>query len=202
MTRINVTWINMPPIREMSAEGLDDLCWKCWEDWDSVIDPIIDLERISSVGLQAFEEEMYFVYMLLGKPVGLASISTRRGNHGTVMSGLVTHPGTKSGGGILVEHVVNWSERAGNEGCVELIPRRGWEDSFRLKGFVESPSVGMKLIPRESDKWVQLGQEWRLKQHSVRSPLDRYPWRRLIVEAQLGDRVPRQNFGFLNLHRN
>lgn len=116
---------------------------------------------------------------------------------------LVTHPGTYGGGSLLIEHVVNLSEKTGGGGRVVLGANPGWRDSFKAKGFADYSEFSqrkLKLNPSRSDKWVKVGDEWRLKKYEVRKTFAGSPedlllardllparnWPQLIVGREIG----------------
>jgi GNAT superfamily N-acetyltransferase len=198
------TWINEPPIIEMTEEevaSLASLCWDFWDSWDSGMDPE-SLTRASSFSWEEEGPGRYFAYMLGGKLIGAMTLAEQQQHSWIRITSLMTHPGSTGAGSILIEHAVNLSEKAGYEGRlgVMLSINRRWRANFEAKGFVTAldASVFMTLAPSHSDRWVKVGGSWRLKKHQVRSPLDKHTWRELTIEAQIGRRLPARDFRFLS----
>jgi hypothetical protein len=187
-----LAWINRPPIVETDLNGFVALyqqSWGAWCVWES------KNGSFARVWPSPVQGQRFFVYMLGGLAVG-AMVIDKVCDH-TRIDVLATHPGTRGCGSILIEHAVNLSEEAGFGGRVELNPGNRWRDSFLAKGFVGP--VAMKLDPGENpEKWVKVDNEWRLRKHRVRSPLDLHTWRDVTIEAQIGRRFPPRNFGFLS----
>jgi hypothetical protein len=190
----DITWVNKPPIVETNAEACQALFRHIYYTWETPGDPSVLYSRVKNCWSDDFEDEKSFAYMILGNPVGWVRSSKLKERRSIFILGLVTHPGSKSGGSILIEHVVNRSEKAGYEGRVELRPTNRWKQSFESKGFVEAASTGlMKLLPAESDQWVKLGEEWRLRkcQHekkfagSCEDLLNQTSWRRLTMVREI-----------------
>lgn len=186
------TWINRPPIVEADLNGFVALyqqSWDAWCVWES------KNGGFARVWPNPNQVQRYYAYMLGGMAVGAMVIE--EGCDHIRIDVLATHPATKGGGSILIEHAVNLSEEAGFGGRVELYPGGNWRNSFLAKGFV-GPAV-MKLDPGENpEQWVKVDNEWRLRKYRVRSPRDMYDWRDLTIAAQIGRRFPPRNFGFLS----
>lgn len=194
MFDFDIAWVNEPPIVEASAETCQALFRHIYYTWESPGDPSVLYSRVKNCWSDDFEDEMSFVYKILGNPAGWVRVSKLKERRSIFILGLVTHPGSQSGGSILIEHVVNRSERAGYEGRIELRPTDRWKQSFASKGFVEAASTGlMKLFPAESDRWVKLGGEWRLRKYqhgkkfagSNEDLLNQMSWRRLIMVREI-----------------
>jgi GNAT superfamily N-acetyltransferase len=196
------TWINEPPIVEVTEniEVIVDYVGRAWRLWGDDVD-LNDLNRVDP-HLARNVPVRSFVYMLAGRPVGLLQfqeVEDIRSSHCALrLSCLATHPGSKGGGSILIEYAVNLAEERGFQGRLHLAPEEAWQANLEAKGFSDEEFILHVLTPSESDKWVRVGDEWRLKKHRARSPLDMHTWRELTVGPQLGGRIPRRNFGFLS----
>lgn len=184
-----ITWINEPPILRIEDDGeFEALCSQfmretmAWrepkptdeqgETWNARINRGIGIagsagEYISMRG--GDDDKEAFAYMLLGAPVGLMVTSKSNIDRLIQVKFLTTHPGSESGGGILIEHAVNLSEKAGYRGCLKLEANKASIMTYKALGFVETGGGNMRLAPVESDKWVQVGQMWRLKEYTERS---------------------------------
>lgn len=205
-------WVNEPPVVEIVDPGeFRGLCtrfvseiatWKSLpattqtDVWNDKIDNRMAIANLAEGRSWENDRQRYFVYMLPGTPVGLMVTSEKQEQSLIKVKSLATHPGTRGVGGILVEHAVNLSEKAGYQGRLELSAYAAPEGG--AWGFVETEDFQVQLIPRESNKWAEVGQEWRLTKHRVRSPLDIHTWRHLTIETQIGGLIPRRHFGFLN----
>jgi hypothetical protein len=114
--------------------------------------------------------ERFFAYMLHGRPVGLMLISDRNAFR-LCIEYLVTHPGSVGGGGILIEHAVNLSEQAGYKGRVELESLTiASTAAYTALGFAKVAGSHMRALdPSEcQEKWVKVGEQWRLKKYRDR----------------------------------
>lgn len=198
------TWINEPPIIEISEEevaGLVDLCWDFWDSWDSGIDPE-SLTRASSFFWEEVGPERYFAYMLGGKLIGAMTLVEQQQHSWIRITSLMTHPGSTGAGSILVEHAVNLSRKAGYQGRlgVMLSTNPRWRANFEAKGFVTDLDAGffMTLDPSQSEKWVTVGGNWRLNKHHAMSRLVKHTWHELTIDTQIGRRLPERHFRFLS----
>jgi predicted Fe-S protein YdhL (DUF1289 family) len=204
-------WVNEPPIVEVvDPEEFRGFCTRfvseitTWKSpsatnqaaiWNDEIDTRMAIAIWAESKAGENDRQRYFAYMLPGIPAGLMVTSERRGQSLIKIKSLATHPGTQGAGGILVEHAVNLSEKAGYKGCLELNEYAAPEGE--AWGFGETEDFQIQLVPGESSKWVKVGQEWRLTKHRVRSPLDIHTWRDLTIGTQVGGIVRRRNFGFM-----
>lgn len=211
MPKIDIKWVNEPPIVEIKdLERFSGFCSRFisgttkWmvpletEDaaiWNDEVKHNITIATLASTWKKA--NSRYFVYIVLAKPVGLMVASERQTRGLIKINCLATHIGTENAGDILIEHAVNLSQKAGYNGRLEISQYAAPE--AKAWGFIESDSFRMELVARESSMWVEVNNEWRLERYQVRNPLDILTWREVTVEAQMGTIVvPRRNFGFLS----
>jgi hypothetical protein len=192
IVEFDIKWINGPPIVAIEdREEFETLClqfmrstrkWKTplpargaqAEKWNTRIISGILIARQALTWANsrwAAGNQSFSAYMLRGKPIGLMVTSEKQRRGVIYINFLTTHPGSENGGSILVEHAVNLSERAGYDGRVEL-ETLNWASTaaYTALGFVEIADRDgkMKLVPSESDRWVKVGQEWRLTKHQDR----------------------------------
>jgi hypothetical protein len=181
-----ITWINEPPIVEidddMEFEALSGQFMRetmTWREptttdeqikrWNARINRGIGIA--GSAGeyiMRGGDDKGAFAYMLFGTPVGLMVTSKSKASRLIEVKFLTTHPGSESGGGILIEHAVNLSENAGYQGCLELEAKEASAMAYKALGFVATGGGNMKLVPSQSDKWVKVSQVWRLKKYAER----------------------------------
>lgn len=192
MAEFDVKWINGPPIVAIEdREEFETLClrfmrstrkWKTplpakdaqAEGWNARIINGILIARQARMWANrrgAAGNQSFCAYVLRGKPIGLMATSEKQRRGLIYINFLTTHAGSADGGGILVEHAVNISERAGYDGRIGL-ETLNWASTaaYTALGFVEIADRDgkMNLVPGESDKWVKVGQEWRLTKYQDR----------------------------------
>lgn len=211
MPKFDIKWVNKPPIVEIEDQEefrvfcsrfmADTTTWMVppgTEDaaiWNEEVEHEVSIAQLASTWTKA--NPRYFVYIVLGKPVGLMVTSEKQARSLIKINCLATHIGTKNAGDILIEHAVNLSQQAGYNGRLEISQYAA--PAAEAWGFVETDSFRMELVTRESSMWVEVSNEWRLRQYQVRSPLDILTWREITIEAQIGRIVlPRRFFGFLS----
>lgn len=110
----------------------------------------------------------FFAYMLYGNLIGLILVGDRGSAH-PYIEWVATHPGSETGGGILIEFAVNLSAQGNGEGRLELTPldavsAAAWE----ALGFIRRGKDSMLLNPEESEKWVKLAGRWQLTKYQER----------------------------------
>lgn len=167
------TWINEPPVVEVEdQEKFRKLCWEFMLEVDKWREPQSMGEgdrwrmRIERGYLSAMiaswepwgpeQPSRGFVYMLLGKPAGLMMIRESQELGVIVIVTLATHPGSRCMRGILIEHAVNMSDKAGYEGRGMLDKNATWNDECE------------NIVPIGNNEWVKLGTEWRLNKYRDR----------------------------------
>lgn len=183
-----ITWVNKPPIVEITnSEEFQVLCvqfmrdirtWKSPSEsaeevqgWNRRIDSGINIAGSAGARWTWGPNNLrFFIYKLLGKPVGLMVTREAKAGPLVTIKHLATHPGSENAGGILIEHAVNLSEQAGYNGCLKLTSlNRGSTAAYKALGFVEIEDLDiMKLVPNESDIWVRVENEWRLRKYKER----------------------------------
>lgn len=117
-----------------------------------------------------FHREKFFVYMCFGKPIGLMVTMEDSLSKSILIDYLATHPGSESGGGILIEHAANLSEKAGYQGRLTLasfVERA--TSAYIALGFSQTSLYDMELVPiKSNEKWVKLDGRWRLLKYQNR----------------------------------
>ncbi|MBI6548632.1 GNAT family N-acetyltransferase [Xenorhabdus lircayensis] len=103
-------------------------------------------------------ENRYFVSYFRGIPVG-AMIFSPKGEYVPDVPGvvlLVTHPGIRGCGILLMECAVNESKEQGKEGRVQVFPTTGSKSAYVNMGFmsIKKNQRPMLLEPSKSPQWV------------------------------------------------
>ena len=105
-----------------------------------------------------------------------AAVTTLRHNPPiTKVEYFATHPATSRAGTTMIEHVVNESQAAGNDGKVKLSSFSGAATGFyNSLGFKSQQNNHLELNPSKSDLWSQ-GDDgnWKLKEHKGASYLSK-----------------------------
>ena len=111
-------------------------------------------------------------YRVQGEPVGIMSMTDKTPFE---IKGLLMHPGSADGGGLMVEWAVNHAAATLGSPKVILNALDGEaRDAYAAMGFVmvEAPLAtgggNMALDPAASPKWTQTAGGWRLKKYAQR----------------------------------
>jgi hypothetical protein len=195
-------WISEPPVVEITRSEVGALCrqflvemrrlerpasedWLMWEDRKSWAEREANNLRFETgSNAELTFNYTYCVYKHSGKPVGLMEWWNGL-NQGVAMR-LAMLPGRENECAILVEHAVNLSEEAGHEGRVyfsafNTAGRRRYSPRW-LQSDVVNPS--------ESEKWVKLGDKWRLKEYLLND------WRRYTIGRETFGTIHPQPYRF------
>lgn len=93
-------------------------------------------------------------------------MTLRHGPGSTLVSELVTHPGTSEAGKTMIEKAVNESQDKGNNGVIHLVSLNEASTKFyRSLDFKTLKGKRMELTPSESHLWSQGNDgKWSLKE--------------------------------------
>ncbi|WP_099116761.1 GNAT family N-acetyltransferase [Xenorhabdus ishibashii] len=124
-----------------------------------------DPHQINSV-----KHHRYFICQVKGIPIGVMTFVTGGSsfyNEGTDKIGfMLTHPGNHGCGSLLVEKAVELSKDeeilvSAKPNAVPFYQNLGFEQY----GFPDVDTISMRLIPSESEKWIFVGNYYRLRKY-------------------------------------
>ena len=174
---LSTAWVNLPPVRkldrsEFAACGVwltDQI--KDWKvaagtgdanDWNSKLNVAIGrAEVVECYNGATFTYIDAYAYFYAGKPVALMTINNDESKDTLYIEDLVSHPGAKNGGDIMIEYAANISEQRGFGGKLKLSAVGGSGAFYRTVGFVGDGV--MTLDPAtQPDLWENRGGHWYL----------------------------------------
>lgn len=106
--------------------------------------------------------QLYVEYPVSGAPIGLMVMAGADSMGRCTINLLVTHPGSDNAGGVMIEFAVNQSVKWGCGGKLSLSPNdEECAKAYEALGFEHDGT--MCLDPNKSEKWVKVGNAWKLK---------------------------------------
>jgi hypothetical protein len=193
---LNLRWVTVPPIKELSKEDAQLAVKQLQTNlagWDPVAVPqnpaADDIDKKDWKAPQRTQQERwntrlastdkmvntefsgaYFVgYYIDGQPIGVLAMSNFVPF--PYINDLVTHPGSDTAGGILIECAVQKSVDWGNSGTLELTALdEDAAEAYKALGFVRKTLPydpdEMILDPAKQDQiWCYLDGRWRIKKY-------------------------------------
>lgn len=135
--------------------------------WNDRIERSKNIMGYMKFAIESCPSEIYnikiFQYNIDDKAVGIMMMDN---NH---IDYIVTHIGSNSMGGALIEQAVKYSCELGYDGRVNLYALKTGIDSYRALGFIHGDEKGsseMTLDPNKSDLWKKDSNgEWRLAKY-------------------------------------
>lgn len=110
-----------------------------------------------------------YAYFYSGKPVALMAVDLEETAKYSKLyiDSLVSHPGARNGGDILIEYAANLSEAMGHGGKVKLTSLHHAIGFYQSVGFIAHGDAGLvpcELDPATSDLWENRDGRWHLTQ--------------------------------------
>ncbi|WP_047682297.1 MULTISPECIES: GNAT family N-acetyltransferase [Xenorhabdus] len=102
-----------------------------------------------------------FVAYIDGAPIGILIFSWKE--ESPRVKNLLTHPGCRDCGVLLMEKAVNKSKEYGRNGKVSLSPFSGSEQAYLRMGFDYCGKNEMILEPNKSNLWLLMDGEYTFK---------------------------------------
>jgi hypothetical protein len=178
-------WEPLPDWEAPEADAEDDAPSRFTpQAWNARLEATQRRVRLLSASLQRPTSREGFAYLIdVDTPVGLMLLGRpqvldpKTGELCVEVHNFVTHPGSETAGGALLERAVSYSMRYGGEGRIGLMPLdEEAAKAYRALGFVSADSpylTPMILNPADHlDIWALVDGEWRLREFLDKKLLD------------------------------